>query len=614
MDLEKAPRTHVLKPTDVDSAEGSTHTILADQSILFSGETPDTDIYTVTVRTELTEISAIRLEALTHDSLPGQGPGRGDAARPNFVLNEFAVSVAPADGSSGPVPVKFIAAAADFAQKTFDPITAVNGRGLEERKGWAINPQFHKPHWAQFTAERPFGHAAGSVLTFRLVQQFGAGRLIGRVRLSAVTGGGAEVRPIPDEVAEVLRLEPARRSPEHRRQLLEFCLAQDAVMDRLSDERAEMDKKRQAVKTVSTLVMMEMDTPRPSSLFTRGNYTTPGAAVQPGTPGALHPLPAGSPPNRLGLARWLVDRANPLTARVVVNRWWAELFGRGIVSTVEDFGIKGDEPTHPQLLDWLAVEFHSPARSGAKPWSMKHMLRLMVTSAAYRQSSRLTEELRAKDDQNRLWSRGPRFRLDAEMIRDNALAVSGLLSLKQFGPPIYPPQPDGLWVKVGGQRYDYQVSPGAEKNRRGIYVVLKRGSPYPSFVNFDGSARLACTLKRSRSNTPLQALTLLNDPVYVEASMALARRINLEKPGAPLDERLRHAFRICLARQPRPEELAALRKLYQEQHQASTADAAATSALLGGIEPPAGLSPAELAAWYSVASALMNLDEMITKG
>ena len=364
-----------------------------------------------------------------------------------------------------------------------------------------------------------------------------------------------------------------------------------------------------------TLVMQELDAARPAAVFKRGNFLDAGEAVTPGVPAALHPLNASAGAStaaprasRLELARWLGDRANPLTARVVVNRWWAEFFGRGIVSSLEDFGLKGEPPTHPELLDWLAVEFMEPSHfsmpggpreavavaAAAKPWSMKHIHRLIVTSATYRQSSRVTPEALARDDENKLLARGPRFRLAAELVRDNALFAAGLLSLKPGGPPVYPPQPAGLWdAKVGGEKYNYQTSPGDDAWRRGIYTVWRRSSPYPSFVNFDATARTACVIQRSRSNTPLQALTLLNDPVYVEAAAALARRVLREVPGGSHDERLTHAFRLCLTRAPQPAELAALRRLLHEQQAATKS---------------------ETADWQAVAAALLNLDEMITKG
>ena len=316
---------------------------------------------------------------------------------------------------------------------------------------------------------------------------------------------------------------------------------QDAKIVALRQRRADIQNKIKGIREPTTLVMRELPEARHTMIFGRGDYKQPGEAVVPGVPAVLHPYSHGKG-DRLALAHWLVDRRNPLVARVTVNRWWAEIFGHGIVETVEDFGMKGQPPTHPELLDWLAVEFMDNG------WSMKKVLRKIVTSATYRQSSRVTPELLERDDKNQLYARGPRIRMDAEMIRDNALAVAGLLSKKQFGPPVRPYQPDGLWVKVGGAKVDYEVSPGEDRYRRGIYVVLKRGSPYPSFVNFDASARLACTAKRSRSNTPLQALTLLNDPVYVEAAQALAVRVLNERPKADVDERIDHMFRLCESR------------------------------------------------------------------
>jgi len=304
-----------------------------------------------------------------------------------------------------------------------------------------------------------------------------------------------------------------------------------------------------------------------------------------------------------------VDKENPLVARVTVNRWWAELFGRGLVTTTEDFGIKGERPAHPELLDWLAVEFMDNG------WSMKRLLKTIVMSATYRQSSRISPELLARDDQNLLYARGPRFRMDAELIRDNALAAAGLLSLKPGGPPVRPFQPPGLWEsKVGGDRVTYEVSDGEDAYRRGIYIVWKRASPYPSFVNFDATARTACVVKRSRSNTPSQALTLLNDPVYVEAALALARRVCIDCPAGTVEQRIQHAFRLCLARSPKAGETAALRRLLERELAAYRADADSLKALLGRFRAPAGADPTEFAAWYAVASALLNLDEMITKG
>ncbi len=356
---------------------------------------------------------------------------------------------------------------------------------------------------------------------------------------------------------------------------------------RLKKQMQALQKQLAAIQVPTTEIMRELPEPRMSAIFKRGVYTDPADPVTATTPSFFGAKTSG-PPNRLTLAKWLVSRGNPLVARVTVNRWWAELFGRGIVSTVEDFGIKGSPPTHPGLLDWLAVEFVEQG------WSMKHLLKLIVTSRAYRQSSIMTAGTAGalSDPENSLLWRGPRQRLDAEAIRDNALAISGLINLKQGGTPIRPPQPDGLWAKVGGQQYKYEVSTGAEQYRRGLYVVLKRGAPYPSFVNFDASARMACVVKRSRSNTPLQALTLLNDPVYVEAAQAFARRITTESADTSVDGRLRHALRLALAREPRVQEMTVLRQLHASQ--SSLKD--------------------EASAWTAIATAVLNLDETITKG
>jgi Protein of unknown function (DUF1553) len=288
------------------------------------------------------------------------------------------------------------------------------------------------------------------------------------------------------------------------------------------------------------------------------------------------------------------------------------------VTTPEDFGVKGEPPTHPELLDWLAVEFMEPAQAsgGRKPpeWSLKHLLRTIVLSSTYRQSSRLTPELKAKDPDNRLLARGARFRLDAEGIRDNALSIAGLMSTKLGGPPVRPPQPEGLWVKVGGERYDYVVSAGEDKYRRGLYVVWKRAAPYPSFVAFDAPSRLACRVTRPQTNTPLQALTLLNDPVYVEAALGFAKRVVAEKPDATAEERITHAFRLALARPPRASEVAVLKELFDAERAAMARDPAAAKRLVKDFAAPAKVPPAEFAAWYAVCATLLNLDETITKG
>jgi len=603
--LADGPQTHVLEVIDFEST-GSTdaYRILEDGSVLLVGDDPpDRDTYTVRLGAKHDGIRAFRLDALTHDSLPGRGPGRGDARRPNFVLHSFRVSVAPPDARSPATNIEFRSARADYSQPKWDVAGAIDN---DPRSGWGIGPRFGEPHWAVFETKKPLDAGGGKELLVELDQQFGRALNLGRFRLSVITGD-PQGESAPAEVARLLKTPADQWSAKDREQLLEFRIAQDAHLKKLAQEAARIQRAIAQLASDTTLVMQELAKPRPTAIFVRGDYRNPGEPVTPGTPSVLHPF-SGAATNRLALARWLVDPDNPLMARVTVNRWWAEIFGQGIVPTVEDFGIQGQPPSHPELLDWLAVEFREHG------WSMKHILRTIVLSATYRQSSRVTPALLAADDRNQLLARGPRFRMEAEMVRDNALSIAGLLSLKQGGPSIRPYQPDGTWTKVGGQAYDYIVSPGEDKYRRGLYVILKRGAPYPSFVNFDASARLACMVKRSRTNTPLQALTLLNDPVYVEAAMAFARRIVAESPDGTTDGRLKYAFRVCTARWPKEAELQTLRTLFLQQRDASRRDPQAAGRLLAGFAAPESAAPEEFTAWYSVAAALLNLHETITKG
>ena len=589
-----------LVPTAFLTESGGEFEQQDDKSILLKGDAPDSDTYTFEAELPAGQITGLKLEALAHPSLPGEGPGRGEAARPNFVLQSFDVTM-ELPGQSAQ-PLRFSQAFASYSQKNFDAANLITGVG---NKSWAIGGQFHQSHWAVFALEKPLDVPAGTKLSIVLRQHFGGARTIGCLRISSIRGDVSAALPAIDEPKEVVPVVAKKRRKGEAAP--KPVVSTDPGLAKLQRQQAALQKKIDALKPPTSEVMRELSAPRMSTIFKRGEYTQPGDAVTAGTP-AIIDAKASGPANRIALAKWLVSRDNPLTARVTVNRWWAEIFGRGIVSTVEDFGIKGEPPTHPELLDWLAVEFMEHG------WSMKHVLKEIVMSAAYRQSSVAADVRRLKDaapvsasstttqslltsaatidPANTLLWRGPRFRMDAEMIRDNALSIAGLLSLNKGGPSIRPPQPDGLWKKVGGQDYKYEVSPGETQYRRGIYVVLKRGSPYPSFMNFDASQRMSCVVKRSRSNTPLQALTLLNDPVYVEATRAFARRIAISSPTST-EQKIEQAFRIALARQPGSSETSVLKRLFDQQ-------LAATKK--------------ETDAWYSVASAILNLDECITKG
>lgn len=362
----------------------------------------------------------------------------------------------------------------------------------------------------------------------------------------------------------------------------------------------------------STMVMREMEKPRPTYILLRGDYRNHGEEVTPNTPAVLPPLPKDAPANRLTLAQWLVDPGNPLTARVAVNHFWQMYFGIGIVKTSEDFGSQGDPPSNPQLLDWLATEF-----VGAK-WDVKAMQRLIVTSAVYRQSSTVTPEMEEKDPENRLLSRGPRFRLDAEMIRDNALAISGLLNGKVGGPSVLPYQPKGLWEEMafGGDfsAQTYVQGHGADLYRRSMYTFWKRTVPPASLSTFDAPSREKCTARRTITNTPLQALVLLNDPTYIEAARVLAER-DLAKSGVAESDRIRFAFRSVTARPPTAEELSILDALYKKErdhYRTHLADAKKLISI-GESKASANDEPEDLAAWTLVASTILNMDETVTK-
>lgn len=370
-------------------------------------------------------------------------------------------------------------------------------------------------------------------------------------------------------------------------------------------------KRKRELQSSTTLVMVEMEKRRNTNILIRGNFLNRGKQVTPDVPSVFGTAGMHSESDRLGLAQWLVGRRNPLTARVVVNRWWSEVFGHGLVRTEEDFGSQGLPPTHPKLLDWLAVELID------KGWSMKHIHKQIFMSATYRQASRVSPERLVADPQNIWLSRGPRIRLPAETIRDNALAISGLLSLKQKGPPVYPPQPEGLWNQTGRNEPVYRVDKGEDRFRRGVYVIWRRAAPYPSFVNFDAPDRMICVVQRPTTNTPQQALTLLNDQAYTELSKAFAVRIMAEFGHLSLEEQLRQAMRLCVGRSPTLREVAELAQVYRDEFARLDHEPQIAAQIIGSFQPGFVLPPKDKkvwATWFTVANVLLNLDETITKG
>ncbi len=423
---------------------------------------------------------------------------------------------------------------------------------------------------------------------------------------------------LPPKVAAALARRSEDRTPEDSRELREHFRKNVSAAGKQLLEQLEQAKKTRSDldrRIPTAMVMQEMEKPRDTFILMRGQYDKRGEKVEPGVPAALPALPDGAPRNRLGLARWLVDPRQPLTARVIVNRYWQMYFGTGLVKTAEDFGSQGEAPSHPDLLDWLAATF---IESG---WDVKAMQRLIVTSATYRQASRITPELFERDPENRLIARGPRLRLQAEAIRDQALFVSGLLDDRIGGASVSPYQPPGLWEELMSRAdganwtaQTYVQSHGPDLYRRTMYTFWKRTSPPPTLVTFDAPDRETCTVRRPRTNTPLQALILMNDPTYIEASRKLAERLLRASPT--IDERIRFAFRLCTAREPNDVEVRLLRGLVTEQLGVYELNRGAAEALLKVGEAPgnSALGPAELAAWTVLASAILNLDETVTKG
>ena len=733
-----------LEPIDLKSYRGATLSELSDHSVLAAGDSPETDTYTFKARTDLTNITAVRLELLPDESLPKQGPGRAletgkavltefqlavrspktEPPRARFIrielpgtqrvlsLSEVQIfdsseNVAPKgkatqsstdgggeasraiDGNTNgsfdassttmtkaqdspwweldlgaetpleelaiwnrtdrglgtrladfkllaldaqrktvwertlnavPSPVtrlripaekevKLQNASADYSESGYEVSKVVDGN-TDAKNGWSIGDRTGLVHAASFELEgKPFDES-GSLLIFTLVQKYGTNHTIGRFRIAATTQP-LPVREQPQGIKDILAAKPEERTGEQRDELADYFRAFAPSLAKVNEQLRKLRKELEGVKPVALPVMREVadEKRRESHILNKGNFLDPGEQVEAGVPVAFHELPTGAPTSRLGLAQWLVSRDNPLTARVEVNRLWAQLFGIGIVETEEDFGTQGSQPSHRQLLDWLAVEFMDDG------WDLKKLLKTMVMSATYQQSSRLTPGLLEKDPRNRLLSRGPRLRLDAETVRDQALALSGLLARKIGGPSVYPWQPDGLWRAAFNGERTWATSQGEDKYRRGLYTFWRRTVPYPSMATFDAPSRETCTLRRIQTDTPLQAFVTLNDPVYVEAAQALGRRL-VREGGATVAERVRYGLQLCLGRPPEEEQVKALVELYEKEaahYRGQEADAKKLATEpLGPL--PDGLNTAEAAAWTSVANVLLNLDGVLTKG
>ena len=589
----------VLRPSELEATRGPDLLLQSDDSVLVQGELRPRSRYTVTAHTPLEGITALRLEALKDERVEFGGPGRGHEG--NFVLSAVRVTpLAAAVSKEAAVPIA--SATADFSAPEWPIEAAVDG---VDSTGWGVEGRTETSHEAVFAFEQPLPPDPGGGTTLRIVLEHGAGMqlTLGRFRLAATTTSPApSPRAYSFDLAEVLRIPLDERTDDQLADVRAHYLGVSPGLGKLRERRADLAAQRP--RPVTTLVMSAVDEPRESFVHVRGDFLKKGAPVEPGVPAILPQLPdEDTPADRLDLARWLVARGNPLTARVVVNRWWQRLFGRGLVATQNDFGTQGSLPTHPELLDWLAVEL---MESG---WRTKRMLRLIVTSKTYRQASAASPEQLEHDPDNVLLARQSRLRLEGEAIRDSALAASGALDRRIGGPSVHPPLPEFISVRTFEGKWP--TSRGPDRFRRGIYTWHWRTSPYPFLTLFDGPNGTTTCTRRTSANNALQALAMANDPMLFELAQHLALRI-VREGGEDASERIASAFRWCLGRPVTASELSTLEAFYLEQLESFASDPEGSRAA-APADLPGDLSPSEAAAWTAVARVLFNLDEFITR-
>jgi hypothetical protein len=628
----KTPWTTLRFTVDDISTGGQKYLPMEDGSFLAQSYAPTKHTVVMTTKTPMETIAALRLDVMTDPNLPLGGPGRSIVG--SGALTEFEVEAAPANDPDKKKRVKIGTATADFNAPERPLEEMFNDRSPKKRvvgplafaldgkdeTAWTTDAGPGRrgiPRHAVFTFAKPITNKGGTILVVKLKQNHGGWNSddnqncnLGRIKISATTDANVAADKVPADVRAVLMAPTKKRSPKQEGVLFSHWRTTiPAWKD--ANERIEALWKTHP-QEATQLVLMERDKRRPTHLLERGDFLKPKQEVKPGTPGFLHASSAVGRFDRLAFAKWLVDRKSPTTARAIVNRVWLAYFGQGLVSSPEDLGSQSEPPSHPELLDWLAVEF---MESG---WSFKNLHRLIVTSNTYRQSSKATPELLSIDPYNRLLARGPRFRVDAETLRDVALFASGVINLKLGGPSVFPPAPGFLFQPPTS--YGPKVWPeskGADRYRRALYTFRYRSVPFPMLQNFDAPNGDASCICRSRSNTPQQALTTLNEPLFMECARALAK-LTLEQGGSMDDGRLALAFERCTNRPPTAKEkmiLAAF--LDKELKRFNEKDARPWD--LAADDPkrppplPGGVTPAQLAAWTATARVLLNLDETLVK-
>ena len=608
----------VLQPAALHSQEGVTLTVKEDGSILASGKNPANDTYTLEFQALPPAVTAFRLEVLPDDSLPKKGPGR--AGNGNFVLSEIVVKIRTASGQELPVQLQHATATYEQAgaaeanpYKKWAVEAALDGDAKGKTWGWAIMEKVGQPQAAFFETAADLTLEEGATLTISLLQNLdNPQHTIGRFRLAVATAA----RPIraaevpTQSIAAIFAVPAAERNEAQKTELAAHYRSIAPLLEPVRKELAALEESRKQLDSqIPTSLRTMAVAPRMIRVLKRGNWMDDtGEIVTPAFPEVLAPAPpADQRLTRMDLARWLVSPENPLTARTTANRLWKLYFGAGLSRKLDDLGAQGEWPSHPKLLDFLALRLQHTG------WDLKRLIKTMVMTETYRRSSLTTAELQEQDPYNRWLARQGRFRLDAELVRDNALTISGLLVTKIGGRSVRPYQPAGYWAYLNFPQREWQNGTGEELYRRGLYTHWQRQYLHPSLLAFDAPSREECTADRPRSNTPLQALVLLNDPSYVEAARSFAELI-LRHEGDTA-ARLNYAFIRALSRPASAEELAVLEQFLTDQLSEYDADPAAAKELLSiGARPlPQDLPTTTLAAWTSVARAILNLHEVITR-
>ncbi|MEQ1906681.1 MAG: DUF1553 domain-containing protein, partial [Pirellulaceae bacterium] len=608
----------VLTPDKIEATGNVTLAARPDGALLAGGENAATTTYTLTFSKLPADITAFRLEVLPDDSLPNKGPGR--ASNGNFVLSEFMARTRAADGTETPIALQN--ATATYEQ-TGAPgknpfgkwaIAATIDRDEKGKNwGWAIMEQAGRRNAAVFETATNLTLSPDAQLTIVLEQNHdNPTHTLGCFRLSVTSAPRpvSAASEVPDNISTILKLPVAERSEAQTQELATYYRSIAEALNPVRIQLADLEKQRKELDaSIRTTLVTESVPPRMVRVLARGNWMDEkGEVLTAGFPVSLtSQAPADQKLTRRDLAEWIVSEDNPLTARVVVNRVWKLFFGAGISRRVDDLGTQGDWPSHPDLLDYLAVDFRNNG------YDMKRLIKALVMSQTYRQSSVANSTVREADPENRWLARQGRFRLDAEMVRDNALAVSGLLDRTIGGRSVFPYQPAGYWSYLNFPTREWQNGSGSSIYRRGLYTHWQRQYLHPSLLAFDAPSREECTADRPRSNTPLQSLVLLNDPSYVEAARAFAE--SLLKTGGDDRQLIELAFRRALSRPATDEETGILIELLKNHLSDYEANPAAATEVLkvGQNAPPADVSPARVAAWTSVTRTILNLHEVFTR-